>query len=685
MNSNRATIPTMMFSISSLSHFLAEVDVHPANHKEKDHQPDINEIRHSFNFHSFTREPAISSRGRVIKSQGVGVKNASTVSAGARTNVEYIRIMKTIAQDHKGCFAKGASMAVRNIISATIASMLLTSCSNQKPQGVTVVPNSAPGMVGLSPGVIAVTSPAALAAISFDLPQGKVESAAEGAADAASGVLDTPSVPSSLGGAYTGSALGVLEFVASPFVAAYGAIRASHLRLTPNELSNIESGLTQAMHSMADQKHLAQLLPESARRLDRCSVISLASASKPDAAPQPVGAVLEVQVNKLQLQRLSKSDGSYVLCIAARARVLSASGGTVLCDRPYEYCSGKAMFIDWASQTGFERAAQTGYQTLADRIAAELLPSISDQPLLLGAGYPSTRVQSAEIRLAGLEHTWPATDARVQRVGAFAADAASIAVYAPNERVNLIIQRPLTRQEAVDEAVDQNGWTLDGLQDDPNVVVQAVAQVAAVPGGIWKQIVALVRGRPERSIKAEEARLEAAAHRGKPTLLLAKEVAQYLAPQTAQPVLLAAEPSPLDTGSAPKLGVFSTGTPKLELVRARPLDLIPQPPSPGTALEIRVLKAELSGKPGINPPMALCFEAKAILYRTADGQELYSCPLSYRSNERPFKAWASANARLFHEELSRAYAEMGKAIAHQLASQGMVSPSLPASSTVVKN
>jgi hypothetical protein len=472
--------------------------------------------------------------------------------------------------------------------------------------------------------------------------------------------------------------LGVVEFLASPFVAAYGAISASHRLLSPSQLSESESDLVQAMRLMADQKCLSQLLPETARSQDRWRVVPLTPTANRDAAQQPVGAVLKVQVDKLQLQRLDKSDGSYVLRIAARARLLGTSDGSVLCDRTYEYRSGRAMFIDWASLGGFQNAAETGYRSLADQIAGDLLPPAADQPLVLGAGFANTRARPAAAKLARWQSPWPDTAARVQAVAAFAG---SIEVYADHDRPNLILQRPLTRQEAVADAVDQNGWALDGLQDDRNSVVQAVAQVAAVPGGIWKQIVAVVRGRSERRVHAEEQQLLAAAVIGKPTVLLANQVAQQLAPNTSQPVLLAVDPSPYDPAAPPNLVLYPTGRPKPELVQTRF-----RTPPPGTALEIHVLNAELSGKEGINPPLALRFEAKATLYRTADGRQLYSCPVFYRSTERPFKVWASAKGQLFYDELSRAYADMGNAIARQLLSQGVVAPvgTSPAA-TVVEN
>ena len=96
--------------------------------------------------------------------------------------------------------------------------------------------------------------------------------------------------------------------------------------------------------------------------------------------------------------------------------------------------------------------------------------------------------------------------------------------------------------------------------------------------------------------------------------------------------------------------------------------------SPDKILEIRILSASLKGRDGINPPLALCVEAQATLLRASDGQELYSCPLRYRSNERKFVDWATDNARAFRSEMAECHRELGRAIVNQLENQKLIAP-----------
>jgi hypothetical protein len=91
-------------------------------------------------------------------------------------------------------------------------------------------------------------------------------------------------------------------------------------------------------------------------------------------------------------------------------------------------------------------------------------------------------------------------------------------------------------------------------------------------------------------------------------------------------------------------------------------------------LEIRVLSAVLKGKDRVNPPLALCVEAQATLVRTQDGQELYSCPVHYRSAPRKFTEWGAHDAELFHQEMEKCSRELGGAIVDQLVSRRLITP-----------
>jgi hypothetical protein len=54
--SNKATMPTMMFSIPRPSHLLAKADIDSADHEKQDDNSDVNQISHKlvFNFGSAT-------------------------------------------------------------------------------------------------------------------------------------------------------------------------------------------------------------------------------------------------------------------------------------------------------------------------------------------------------------------------------------------------------------------------------------------------------------------------------------------------------------------------------------------------------------------------------------------------------------------------------------------------------
>src|SRR3989442_9820306 len=98
------------------------------------------------------------------------------------------------------------------------------------------------------------------------------------------------------------------------------------------------------------------------------------------------------------------------------------------------------------------------------------------------------------------------------------------------------------------------------------------------------------------------------------------------------------------------------------------------PHEAGTALEVTVNSAALSGGDGANPPLAMCVEAQATLVRVRDHQEIYSFPIHYRSKPQKFVRWAAHDARLFREEIERCYHELSTGIADKLVSQKLLSP-----------
>jgi len=211
------------------------------------------------------------------------------------------------------------------------------------------------------------------------------------------------------------------------------------------------------------------------------------------------------------------------------------------------------------------------------------------------------------------------------------------------------VQTPLTRQEATSEALSGTEWTLEGLDNYPNPVVMLGATAAAVPISLWEQSVAIVRGLSPKQVREASAKLDEVAARTRPGQELGFQVARQLAPGLSEPAVMA------------KYVVAESTSPT---------------PTSGMSLEIHVEGAALGGTGGINSKLALCVEAKATL-RSGNGEQLYSCPVQYRSKEGRFTEWAANDAHLFRNELKECYQTLGTAIVDQLVARGMVPQSSP--------
>jgi hypothetical protein len=192
------------------------------------------------------------------------------------------------------------------------------------------------------------------------------------------------------------------------------------------------------------------------------------------------------------------------------------------------------------------------------------------------------------------------------------------------------------------------------MQDFPNPIIQVSACVAALPVGLWNQGVAIARAVPQKRLDVANAALRKAALDTRPDVELANQVAQNLGPQASQPALLVSGSSGLRVAHL----TAATGTER----------------TPETALEIHVRKAGLFGGEGVNPKLALEMNLEVRLFRTADGKDICSYPVHYRSGTRHFTAWAADDARLFREECSRCYSDVSKSITYHLVSQGYVAP-----------
>jgi hypothetical protein len=168
--------------------------------------------------------------------------------------------------------------------------------------------------------------------------------------------------------------------------------------------------------------------------------------------------------------------------------------------------------------------------------------------------------------------------------------------------------------------------------------------------------------------------LNQAANETRPHQELALQVAQQLAPQTSQPVMLVRQPLLPGVEEDSELMQYVARGTLASLTGGQTAGGYLLSQGADTALEIHVQDARLAGKEGINPKLALCVEARATLLRSRDGQQLYSCPVQYRSQGRHFTEWAAHDARLFREELQKCYRDLSASMVDQLVGHGVVPP-----------
>src|SRR5262249_20603709 len=145
----------------------------------------------------------------------------------------------------------------------------------------------------------------------------------------------------------------------------------------------------------------------------------------------------------------------------------------------------------------------------------------------------------------------------------------------------------------------------------------------------------------ERNYRTADEKLTAAANQTRPQEELALQIAEQLAPQTSQPIVLVKRTFStkedrefVSMKSVPPITVaaLSTNESAAHFMASH---------GGAVVLEIHVQSAALTGKDRINPLLSFCVDAEATLKRTQDGQPLYSCPVRYRGVARRFTEWAA--------------------------------------------
>jgi hypothetical protein len=514
-------------------------------------------------------------------------------------------------------------------------------------------------------GTVALAPDAKPAQFSFDKAKGQIGYAADWAGSAAGDMLRTTTSEPILD-----LPVGVGTFALAPVVAVSGAIGARK-HLSPEQLAECETNLVKAMSEMAAQRRFHEWLLNAASEKCQGRLVPLEQMQRPGSDMGSPDSVLEARVEELRLERTGSGDTSFQLRIKARMRLVRSADGAVLYDRPAEYRSGVCLFVDWTFHDAFQSVAETGYRQLAETCVARLLTT-TDKPTVAGADHRRAPApnRNAAVRLA--VNRAPFTHPGAQFVSYPMADTGTLGIYSTGRVAHVVIQRPLTHDEASSEALSDMDYMFDGLNQHPNMLVALPACAVATPISLWKQGAALVSGLSPRTIQEADAKLSKAANETKPHEAVAFQVAQQLAPQTSQPVMLVRQPLPPEAEDDAALMQFVSHGTLASLTGGQTAGGYLLSQGADTALEINVENAMLAGNEGINPKLALCVEARATLLRSRDSQQLYSCPVQYRSQGRRFTEWAAHDAKLFREELQKCYRDLAAAMADQLVARGLV-------------
>jgi hypothetical protein len=539
-----------------------------------------------------------------------------------------------------------------------VALWLAGGCASHQPSGV-ISRNSLPlaEPIRFHLGTIVIDAPPEPAEVSFDQADGKIETFGDRAGTAAARILDPSGVSGDPG---VQALLSAPAVIAAPVAALAGGISARE-RLSADKLSNCESNLLRGMITMAGQEQFRNWISKITGEKTRRRLILFDSADDILRAE----TLLETQVLELRLERTGKSDSTYALRIKALVRLSRTADGAVLDERPVEYCSGTCMFRDWTLGDSVQKVAETAYRAMAERVVDQLFVATPEGPLLAGGGFQ--KLPSPQHNLSQ-----PAT----QFVSYPGMETGSIDIYSAADSP-VALRSAMTKDEAASQAVRDTEWKLDGLHKHPNLVISLAAMVPAIPMSLWGQGAGLVRGVTEREAKQAADQMSAALRDTRPHQEVARQVAHQLEPRTSQLVVLVNQP--FGPGAVKEYArqqkLVARGRPYAGL----PTDRISTSyavvgQAADTALEVKVDSAALAGKDGVNPPLALCVEATVRVLQARDGQEIYSCPIRYRSQERKFVQWAAHDAQLFRQELQTCYRELGNSIVDQLTSKGLVAP-----------
>lgn len=531
-------------------------------------------------------------------------------------------------------------------------------------------------------GIVGVVTPSAAAPITIDKASGQIDYPADRAGLVARDILSFQPI----GHPQLDAVVAVADAAVAPFAASAAAVSATKRKLSTEQLDACEQRVTQALTEAVDQARLTEKIMQVAAESGRRQLVPL---DQTRLAQTRVDTVFDSRIEEIRLERTGPSDASFALRVKARVRLTDATSTKVIYDEPFEYLSGTALFLDWSMEDVLASVADTARNELAENIVGHLFSTPVDGPILLGAGFkrPSQKTaiefasgrnsDSSGDRRAGVRSSGfrPALDrAAVIPIDYRFANSGAIGIYSTSTLAHITVQRPLTKDEAVIEALDDLKYDFDGLDEFPNIVVQLGVCAAAIPLSLYRQTAAAFEGVSARKLAKADAAMTAALQETRPHEELAQQVAQCLAPQSMQTVKLVQRPlSSADLPQSASMQCVARGT-LAGLSRFQDPNQYLLAQGAENALELEVIRASLEGKGGANAPLSLCVEARVLLFHSRDGRPIYSSPVKYLGAEHRFLEWAAHDARLYREEVANCYHQMGSAIASELISHRIVLP-----------
>jgi hypothetical protein len=548
-------------------------------------------------------------------------------------------------------------------LAAVFGALILwaTGCASDPAGKVSVsAPPGLPIQERLNLGTIGIAPDTTPAATGFASGVGLLETRGERTARLAGDTINASS-----GEPGADALLSVGTFAATPFIALWSTVARSG-KMNYGQMISAQLDVTAALDRISRQDQFQAEVIRAAREAGGRELVTVGQAR---GDPSRVNTLLKTRIDQVSLEQAGTGNDLFFLRIKTSNRLIRASDGKTLHERPMEFCSGTALYIDWTRASAIDSVMQTGMRQLAQNLASEVL-SVYDTPILAGAAKPAVRSRSAPplapVKLAGLaRHSKPGL-IQVADTGS-----AAFGLFATSQVARVSVQNVDEIDPETPVSVQQTEWMLDGMDRHPNAVVSLLAIAVATPISTSKQVVEIFMRLSPEKLRSSKESLDRAARAPRLEEQVALEVAENLAPQTDQPLALVNGPLPppgvsTDLESTPH-------SPRVQFVSRRG----PASRLSDTALQIRITSAALTGDGEFNPRLSLCVQGEADLVRLSDGVKLCSFPMEYRSGLRRYTQWAANDAALFRQELKRGHRELGKALADHLVARGIVPPGRP--------